>query len=246
VRIRNPWLVLLLAAGLGAAPAGSEEVLRVGAFSTDSEGSRQPAGWKPLVFRKIERHTVYSLVKEDETVVVKAVSDAAASGLTKETTINLKDYPFIQWRWKVLNILKQGDVHRKDGDDYPARLYITFRYDPAKLNLFEKAKYEAARLIYGEYPPVAAITYIWESKSPVGTVVSNPYTERVKMIVVESGSSRLKTWITEERDLYTDYRQAFGEEPPAVSGVAIMTDTDNTGESATAYYGDIVFKKARA
>ena len=40
-----------------------------------------------------------------------------------------------------------------------------------------------------------------------------------------------------------DYRKAFGDEPTAVSGIAIMTDTDNTGESAIAYYADIVLKK---
>ena len=72
----------------------------------------------------------------------------------------------------------------------------------------------------------------------------NPYAEQVKMIVVESGRSLVNQWVTEERNVYEDYRKAFGEEPPMVSGVAIMTDTDNTGESAIAYYGDIVFKKA--
>ena len=63
------------------------------------------------------------------------------------------------------------------------------------------------------------------------------------MIEVESGSSKLNTWITEDRNVYEDYRRAFGEEPPMISGVAIMTDTDNTNESAEAYYGDIAFKK---
>ena len=63
------------------------------------------------------------------------------------------------------------------------------------------------------------------------------------MIVVESGPAKLNTWITEERNVYEDYKRAFGEEPPMISGVAIMTDTDNTGESAEAYYGDIVLKK---
>jgi hypothetical protein len=38
-----------------------------------------------------------------------------------------------------------------------------------------------------------------------------------------------------------DYRRIFGEEPGAVDAVAIMTDTDNTGASATAWYGDIRF-----
>ena len=70
----------------------------------------------------------------------------------------------------------------------------------------------------------------------------NAYTGRVKMIVIESGPSQLGRWIDERRDLRADYRQAFGDQPPTISGVAIMTDTDNTGESATAYYGDIVFE----
>jgi hypothetical protein len=74
-------------------------------------------------------------------------------------------------------------------------------------------------------------------------VVPNPYADQVKMIVMESGPDRLNQWVSEERNLYEDYKKAFGEKPPLISGVAIMTDTDNTGESATAYYGDIVFRK---
>jgi hypothetical protein len=145
-----------------------------------------------------------------------------------------------------MNILKRGDVHRKKGDDYPARIYITFEYNPARLGILEKAKYEAIRLLYGEYPPLAAINYIWETKAPKGTMVPNPYTDQVMMIVVESGPAKLNQWVSEERNLYDDYRQAFGEEPPMISGVAIMTDTDNTGEQATAYYGDILFKRGEA
>ena len=71
----------------------------------------------------------------------------------------------------------------------------------------------------------------------------NPYTEQVHMIVVESGPTKLNTWMTEARNVYDDYKRAFGEEPPMISGIAIMTDTDNTGESAEAYYGDIFFAK---
>jgi hypothetical protein len=74
-------------------------------------------------------------------------------------------------------------------------------------------------------------------------MVPNPYTDRVMMFVVESGTTKLNQWVNEERNVYEDYKKAFGEEPPMISGVAIMTDTDNTGESATAYYGDIFSKK---
>jgi hypothetical protein len=112
------------------------------------------------------------------------------------------------------------------------------------LGFFEKARDEAIRLLYGQYPPIGAINYIWESKVTKGTMIPNPYTDRVIMIVVESGESKLNQWVTEERNLYEDYKKAFGQEPPMISGVAIMTDTDNTGESAIAYYGDILFKKS--
>jgi hypothetical protein len=223
--------------------AQQEAILEVGKFSAEPLENSLPTGWKPLTFKKIERHTAYTLIKDGDAVVIKAIADSSASGLVREIKINPKEYPIVQWRWKVSNILKKGDVRRKEGDDYPARIYITFEYDASKLGFFEKAKYEAIRLLYGQYPPIGAINYIWESKVPKDTMVPNPFTDRVIMIVVESGDAKLNQWVSEERNLYEDYKKAFGKEPSLISGVAIMTDTDNTGESATAYYGDILFKK---
>jgi len=245
-RVKTFWctlagLLILLFVG---SHAFSQAVIEVGKFSVAAAGDALPSDWKPLTFKKIERHTTYKLVKDEGEVVIKAVAKASASGLTREIKINPKEYPIVQWRWKVTNILKKGNVKRKDGDDYPARIYITFKYDPSKLSFAEKAKYEAVKVLYGQYPPLGAINYIWESKVPSGTIVPNPYTDRVKMIVVESGEAKLNRWVNEERNLYKDYKKAFGEEPPLISGVAIMTDTDNTGESATAFYGDILFKKS--
>ena len=236
-------LIFYLSISPVAIQAQSQTMIEVGKFSAGTVDQKLPDGWKPLTFKKIERHTIYTLVRDNDTVVVKAVAEVSASGLTREIKIDSKEYPIIQWRWKVSNILKKGDVHKKEGDDYPARIYITFEYTPGKVSFFEKTKYEAIRLLYGEYPPLAAINYIWESKAPVGTMVPNPYTDRVMMFVVESGAAKLDQWVSEERNVYEDYKKAFKEEPPMISGVAIMTDTDNTGESTTAYYGDILFKK---
>jgi hypothetical protein len=245
--IRLTTLISILAISslffLVTSPAQQEAILEVGKFSAEPFKNSLPTGWKPLTFKKIDRHTIYTLTKDDDTVVVKAVAESSASGLIREIKINPKEYPVVRWRWKVTNILKKGDVRRKEGDDYPARIYITFEYDPSKLGFFEKAKYEAIRLLYGQYPPIGAINYIWESKVPNGTVVPNPFTDRVIMIVVESGETKLNQWVNEERNIYEDYKKAFGQEPPMISGVAIMTDTDNTRESAIAHYGDIIFKK---
>jgi hypothetical protein len=196
-------------------------------------------GWRALTFRNIARHTRYTLVREGDDYVVKAEAEASASGLIRRVDVDAKAYPVLRWRWKVENLLSKADVTRKQGDDYPARVYVAFAYDPKRVGIGQRIKYEAARLIYGEYPPHAGLNYIWEGKAAIGSVVPNPFTERVRMIVVESGAAHLGQWREYERNVYRDYRSAFGEEPPAIAGIAIMTDADNTGESAVAYYGPV-------
>jgi hypothetical protein len=225
--------------------AQSPSIIEVGRFSAEKRDEGLPTHWRLLTYKKIKRYTTYSLVRHRGRIVLMAVADASASALIREIKINPKEYPIVQWRWEVENIIEKGDIYRKEGDDYPARLYITFEYDASKLDFLEKIKYELARLAYGQYPPTATIDYIWANNAPEETLVPNPYTDRVMMMVVESGSTKLKQWVTEERNLYEDFRKAFGYEPPLISGVAIMTDTDNTNERVTAYYGDILFKKDR-
>lgn len=229
----------------GFAHAGSPGYIEAGMFSSSSASEALPDDWQPLTFSRIERHTGYSLVEAGGTVVVKAVSEQSASGLTRAISIAPREYPVIEWRWKVDNVLQQGDVTSKAGDDYPARIYITFAFDPDRAGYLERLEHEAARLLLGQEVPYRAISYIWGSNSPVGTMIPNAYTDRVMMFVVESGEEKLQQWITEKRDVYADYQMAFGEEPATISGVAIMTDTDNTGEAAVAWYGDIVFRAGK-
>lgn len=217
-------------------------VIEVAPFSAATVGQTVPEGWKPLTFKKIPRHTKYEVVKDGDRTVVKAESDASASGLTRAVTIDPREYPIIRWRWKVDNLLQKSDATRKDGDDYPARLYITFEYDPHKVSFGKKLKFKAGQVLFGDIP-IGAISYVWETKAPVGAIIDNAYTDFVKMIVVESGPHNIGRWVDESRNIYEDYKKAFGDEPPMINGVAIMSDTDNTGEQATAYYGDITFAK---
>ena len=243
------WTVGSLAWGLlafgtlcafSASTDDSSAVLEVGKFSGSRPGSVLPDGWKPLTFKKVPKPTAYELVIDGAAVVVKATSDAAASGLTKEVRIDPSVFSVVHWRWKVDNLLTRSDVTRKSGDDYPARLYITFEYDAEKVSLARKLKYKVGRALFGDIP-IAALNYIWETHMPVGTVIDNAYTDFAKMIVVESGPVKVGQWVQESRNVYHDYKQAFGEDPPMINGIAIMTDTDDTKEQATAYYGDIRF-----
>ncbi len=218
------------------------DVIVVGDFSGSGPGSLLPEHWGPMTFEKIATHTQYTVIDDNHTSVIKAVSDRSASGLIRKIRIDPEQYPIIKWRWKSTNIYKNGDVTQKSGDDYPASIYIAFEYDPENVGFFERLKFQASKLLFGEDTPFAAISYIWESKSPVGTIVTNPYTESVQMFVVQSGPQNLNTWIEEERNIYTDYIRAFGKKPSMISGIAIMTDSDNTGEKAVSYYGDIVME----
>jgi hypothetical protein len=234
--------------GLGlffAVSASTEDssIVEVGRFSGSRPGSALPDGWRPLTFKKVPKSTVYELVTDGAAVVVKATSDASASGLTKAVKIDPSVFPVIHWRWKVENLLTRSDVTRKSGDDYPARLYITFEYDPEKVSFAKKLKFKAGQALFGDIP-IAALNYIWETNAPIGTVVDNAFTDFAKMIVVESGPGKVGLWVDESRNIYEDYKKAFGEEPPLINGVAIMTDTDNTKGRATAYYGDIRFARS--
>ena len=221
---------------------GQDGVLQIGDFS--SAGGKLPEGWEPLEFKNIESHTRYTVVRDEGAWVVRAESRAAASGLTrKDLSIDLRDYPVLRWRWRVDNLIAQSNPARKEGDDYAARIYIAFRYEPERVPALRKAKFKAAQLLFGDLP-IGAINYIWATAMPVGSIVDNPFAgDFVKMISVQSGAGALGRWIEQERNVYEDYKRAFGAEPPLVEGVAMMTDTDNTGESARAWYGDIGFAR---
>src|SRR5688500_20179349 len=118
-------LALVMAAGAASPP------IDVGRFSAPADPGALPSGWQPLAFKKIPRTTRYTVVRDGDGWVLKAESEASASGLYRPLDVDPRAYPRLTWRWKVANVLEKGDARRKEGDDYPARIYVAFRYDPA-------------------------------------------------------------------------------------------------------------------
>lgn len=237
--------VLVVAALVLAALAAGEQVIVIDRFGPVADPDGFPTGWEPLTFPKVPAHTRYRVVQESDNHVLKAESRAAASGVYRPLDVDPRGCRIIAWRWKVESVLRTADARRKEGDDYPARVYVAFRYDPQTATLWERTRYGAYKLIYGRHPPRHVINYIWDNRLPKGTILENAYTDRAKMIVVQSGPAEVGRWVAEERNLYADYRRAFGAQPPRIAGIALMTDTDDTGESAVAYYDDIVLKCVR-
>ncbi len=232
-------LPLLTVTTCMTAPIYNPPVYYAGSFSTYYIEDKLPDLWEPLSFRG-KKDTEYRLHEIDGKVVIRAVGNKSASGLIRRVDIDPEEYPVLRWTWRAENIIEKGDVTKKSGDDYPARIYVTFDYDIRNLSWWNRTLLRAIRIFYGEVP-TRAINYIWESTAEVGTVVPNPYSDLVMMIVVESGDRNVGTWVEHERNVYEDYLEIYGTEPPRINGIAIMTDTDDTGESAVAYYGDIKF-----
>lgn len=238
-------LSLIGLSGSAGASQSDDDPRFVGHFSAEQLSHITPVGWRPLIFPSIANKTAYFLTRDRDRTVVQAVSHASASAYFKKVSIDPQRYPILRWSWKIQNTLAGGDIRSREGDDYAARIYVAFDYDPARLTGLERVKYKLYLLLHDEPPPLAVINYVWGNQAAPGTMVSNAYSSRVKMIVLRSGAAQLRHWLTEERDIYQDYQAAFGEKPGKITGIAIMTDTDNTGESATAWYGDIGFHRPK-
>jgi hypothetical protein len=228
-------LLLLLSLVLPAVSArceGSGQIL----FRDDFMSLDQ---WKPLVFPKIPKHTVYAIEKDDRGSYLRAESDGSASAIVYRHDFNPYDYPKIRWRWKISNVYRHADARKKSGDDYPVRIYVIFRYSPEKASFRDSITYGIAKARYGEYPPQSSLNYIWADRDYGRRIMPNPYTDRAQMIVLEHGAEKTGTWVEEEINILDDYRQAFGTEPPAEAGLAIMNDSDNTGEHSVSYVDSI-------
>jgi hypothetical protein len=215
--LKIPALVpLLILLIIAAIPCAAAE-LHPGNFSAGDL-----TGWNDEIFKG---KTAYTLVKADGRTVVKAHSSRAASGLIKKVKLDAETYPVLAWSWKVEHTLKREDVTRKSGDDFAARIYIVF-----------------PRTFFWQ---TRTIVYVWAASLPRDSWAFSPYTSRAAIVAVETGDGKAGQWVSEERNYCEDYRKIFGEEPPDPGAIAIMTDTDDTRDEVTAYYGDIFLKSAK-
>lgn len=221
------WLAIGAADRPGIAP-----------FSAARPGPGLPGGWERLGVPGI-RPPDFTLVDDGGTTVLRVASTDAAGSAAYRLGADTMRTPMLSWRWKVDRVVAGADLTRKDGDDYAARLYVTFDVPASSLSIADRARLQLARLVYGTELPTAAICYVWDNRHPIGTSAWNPYSTRVRMVVLRSGGAEVGGWTNESRDLAADFRAAFGTEPPAVTAVAVSADTDQTHERVTAWFGDL-------
>ena len=190
-----------------------------GAESVEVLRDGDVAGWEEKVF---SGKTRYETVRQDGRTVLRATSRGTASGLYRRLRVDLEKTPILNWTWRVDATLGDVDERTRAGDDYSARVYVV-RSHPVFLWR------------------TRAVNYVWASARAEGETWPNAYTDSARHVAVRSGDAQAGRWVGERRDVRADFRTLFGEDVRFIDAVAIMTDTDDTGGAAVAYYADITF-----
>lgn len=178
--------------------------------------------WEEKVFKN---RVLYVIEPKEEGGYLQAISEEACSGLLYKIRFNVKRYPMISWNWKVIKFPEKNTIDsEKNGwiekDDYAARVYVIF--------------------LSWNFMDIKSLEYIWDEDMPEETTTTSPYFQNIKLIVAESGKKNIGQWVFEKRNIYEDFKKAFGRTPPpTVGAIALMTDTDNTLSTAEALYKDI-------
>ena len=186
-----------------------------------------------------KKETVYTWCDKDGRRALAAESDQSASLWRKRLDPAHEAVGLVRFSWWVQDLVPGASVADAAREDAPARVIFGFAGDVASLPLRTRAMFDFAHALTGERPPYATLMYVWDSSLPVGTVVINPRSDRVRKIVVDSGPQQLRRWRDHQRDLAADFRLAFGEAPGALTSVAVMTDSDNTGTQGRSWYGAV-------
>jgi len=200
-----------------------------------------PPPWEVVRFDNNIPPTHYRVIEWDGVQAIEAVAEGSMALLARPLEVDLTQTPVLCWRWRIDAPVASADMAHKSGDDYAARVYVSFRLPREAMNFSTRLKLGLARTIYGDRVPDAAINYVWDNRYPVGTQRANAYTDRTQMFVLRSGTDYAGRWVEERRDVLADTKSVFGEFEFTPVQIAIASDTDNTGEYARAGFADIHF-----
>ena len=178
--------------------------------------------FKTLKIKKVKGETTWSLGSNKNGNFIKAEAEGKGSGLGKEVKINLSKTPFINITWKVEKDLSGIVENSKKGHDYAARVFVIKKTGSTPLSN-------------------RAINYVFSSNNDVGENWPSPYTKKSIDYVLSSTKNDLNSWVTVKTNVKEDFIKLFGLEISDISGIAIMTDTDNSKLKAISYYQDIYF-----
>lgn len=249
VRTRRSWCGALLLAAWAAQPLAATEGVDWLAPPGTSE-------WADQTFGRIRRHTRYEVVatrtgsdRESEPAYL-ATSDCAASGkVLPVSNVDLLRTPILRWSWKIVRGLDIADERSQKGDDFAARVYVLFAFDPEAASLPGRLAHRLYSNLFRRPLPGSALDYVFASHLPAGTSWPNPSQASAKMIALRTGSlgaarplTSHEGWYHESVDVLADHARFIGpDHAPEIVAVAIMTDTDASCARAEALYASFRF-----
>lgn len=211
-------------------------------FSHAPTGAALPAGWQRYTMSRHKPPAAVTVETLDGRSVVHIDADRSAGAIVDR--FRAAPDATLAWRWKIDHTVAKGNLSKRSGDDFAARVYVFFDVPTSQLSFGQRMTLSIARHLTGENLPAQAICYVWDNHHAIGTVAPNPFYAPVHTFVIESGNAKAGQWVAETRDLAADYRKALGRDPPPITGIAIASDTDNTRSQANAWFGDIRFTPA--
>lgn len=148
----------------------------------------------------------------------------------------------LQWRWRLEQPVAGADLRTKAGDDAALKVCVMYDMPLARVPFVERNLLRLARSVSGELLPAATVCYLWDAALPAGTTLANPYSKRVRTIVLDGAGEAPGAWRPQQRRIHADFLRLFGDESPSVPpviAIAVGADSDNTGARSLAYIADI-------
>lgn len=237
--------ILCLSASIAVgARASTPGLSQVPSLSAAPIGPAVARGWHHQEIPGVPQPNIFNIVEIEQVRVLHIRSAASASTWVAPVDVDPIQTPFLKWQWRVAHALRKSDIRSRDTDDYAARVYVVFDLPLEQLSLTDRLRLQTTRLMSKIDVPTAALCYVWGNLQNAGESGWNPYTDRQRMIVVDSGNTHAGQWRPVVRNVAQDWADAFGGPVPRISGVVLGCDTDNTGDATDAWFGDLRFAAA--
>ena len=178
--------------------------------------------FKLLKVKKVKGETKWTFGSNEKGNFIRAEAEGKGSGLGKEVKINLLKTPFINITWKIEKDLSGIIENSKKGHDYAARVFVVKKTGSTALSN-------------------RAINYVFSSNNEIGNNWPSPYTKKSIDYVLSTTKKNLNTWVSVKANVKEDFMKLHGLDVKEISGIAIMTDTDNSKLKAISYYQNIYF-----
>ncbi len=219
IRSQTSLIILIILFFLFLPAKADNDRLIIESFSKGVDKKGVPIDWD---LKEKEGSPIISLEKEEDTYVLHLISKKSSFGIVKKIDIDIKEYPYINFRWKVIELPRNGDFRKKETDDQAAQIYIAF------------GRFKLTAKIVG---------YLWENKAPKLITGVSPAWSKTRLIVLESGPEKIGKWVCEKRNIYNDYQELFEKEPPKAKLISLYINSQHSKSRAESYFGEIYFSK---